>query len=116
MFGLTALESQLQPESSLDKMFFLVEYVWTHSHRLTTTISFAVLLLLILLRTFKNCFKNTWWIYRLPEVLIVVVLSTCKSCPTAASPRDLKALSRGIRRAAVESERCRDPRFRAYLD
>ncbi|KIJ15599.1 hypothetical protein PAXINDRAFT_169054 [Paxillus involutus ATCC 200175] len=76
MFGLTALENQLQPESSLDKMFFLVEYVWTHSHRLTTTISFAVLLLLILLRTFKNCFKNTWWIYRLPEVLIVVVVST----------------------------------------
>ncbi|KIK97961.1 hypothetical protein PAXRUDRAFT_9859 [Paxillus rubicundulus Ve08.2h10] len=76
MFGLTVLENQLKPESSLDKIFFLVEYVWAHSHKLTTIISFAVLLLLVLLRAFKNCFKNTWWIYRLPEVLIVVVVST----------------------------------------
>ncbi|KIJ65942.1 hypothetical protein HYDPIDRAFT_110053 [Hydnomerulius pinastri MD-312] len=76
MFGLVTLENQLQPESSLDKMLFLVEYVWTHSHKLTTLVSFGVLLSLIVFRTFKGCFKNTWWIYRLPEVLIVVVLST----------------------------------------
>jgi high affinity sulfate transporter 1 len=76
MFGLAALENQLQPESTLDKILFLVEYVWTHSHILTTIISFGVFLVLISLRVVKNYFKNTWWIYRLPEVLIVVVLST----------------------------------------
>ncbi|KAH7883305.1 sulfate transporter family-domain-containing protein [Phlebopus sp. FC_14] len=79
MFGLVALENKLQPESSLDKILFLVEYVWTHSHTLTTVISFSVLLALIVLRAFKSYFKNTWWIYRLPEVLIMVILSTVVS-------------------------------------
>ncbi|KAI6120371.1 sulfate transporter family-domain-containing protein [Pisolithus croceorrhizus] len=76
MFGLTELENKLQPESTLDKIIFLMEYMWTDSHRLTTVISFGMLESLILFRVFKNYFKNTWWIYRLPEVLIAVVLAT----------------------------------------
>ncbi|KAI9568884.1 sulfate transporter family-domain-containing protein [Boletus coccyginus] len=76
MFGLVALEDQVRPETTLDKILFLVEYVWTHSHRLTTLISFGVLFILIFLRLFKESFKRTWWIYRLPEVLLVVVAST----------------------------------------
>ncbi|KAF8132083.1 sulfate transporter family-domain-containing protein, partial [Boletus edulis] len=76
MFGLTALEDQVRPATTLDKILFLVEYVWTHSHKLTTLISFGVLFILIFLRFFKESFKRTWWIYRLPEVLLVVVAST----------------------------------------
>ncbi|KAF8552950.1 hypothetical protein OG21DRAFT_1415146 [Imleria badia] len=76
MFGLAALENQVRPETTLDKILFLVEYVWTHSHKLTTLISFGVLFVLIFLRVFKESFKRTWWIYRLPEVLLVVVAST----------------------------------------
>lgn len=78
MFGLAALEDQVRPESTLDKILFLVEHVWTHSHKLTTLVSFGVLFVLIFLRLFKESFKRTWWIYRLPEVLLVVVASTCK--------------------------------------
>ena len=78
MFGLVALEDQVRPETTLDKILFLVEYVWTHSHKLTTLISFGVLFVLIFLRLFKESFKRTWWIYRLPEVLLVVIASTCK--------------------------------------
>lgn len=80
MFGLVALEDQLRPETTLDKIIFLIEYVWTHSHKLTTLISFGVLFSLIFLRAFKEYFKRTWWIYRLPEVLLVLVASTCKLC------------------------------------
>lgn len=78
MFGLVDLEHQLQPETTLDKITFLIENVWSHAHELTTIISFGALAALILFRSFKNCFKNTWWIYRLPEVLIFVVLATSR--------------------------------------
>ncbi|KAG6329805.1 hypothetical protein ID866_9285 [Astraeus odoratus] len=79
MFGLVALENQLKPQSTLDKIVFLMEYVWSHSHRLTTFISFGALLALMFFRAFKRYFPNTWWIYRLPEVLIAVVLATAIS-------------------------------------
>ena len=86
MFGLTALEDQVRPETTLDKIIFLIESVWTHSHRLTTLISFGAFLVLMFLRFFKESCKKIWWIYRLPEVLLVVVISTCK-------PRDAPLLS-----------------------
>lgn len=79
MFGLTALENTLQPESTLDKIIFLMEYIWSDAHKLTTIVSFGMLAALIFFRAFKNYFKNTWWIYRLPEVLIAVVLATVLS-------------------------------------
>ncbi|KAI6046373.1 sulfate transporter family-domain-containing protein [Pisolithus marmoratus] len=79
MFGLADLENTLQPESTLDKIIFLMEYVWSDGHRLTTIVSFSALAALILFRAFKNYFKNTPWIYRLPEVLIAVVLATVLS-------------------------------------
>ncbi|OAX34672.1 hypothetical protein K503DRAFT_868769 [Rhizopogon vinicolor AM-OR11-026] len=76
MFGLVALENKLNPESTLDKIIFLLEFVWTDYHKPTMLVSFGALLVLIFMRTFKGYFRHTWWIYRLPEVLIVVVLST----------------------------------------
>jgi hypothetical protein len=42
-------------------------------------VSFGALLVLVFMRIFKGYFRNIWWIYRLPEVLIVVVLSTSNS-------------------------------------
>ena len=76
MFGLTALMRAADPEHTFEKVLFIVEHAFTQSNWLTTTISFTALGSLVALRSFKNLFKNTWWIYRLPEVLIVVVVST----------------------------------------
>ena len=76
MFGLTELEQTLDPHTTLEKMVFLVENVVQHFHRTTTIISFGALLALISIRSAKSFFKKWWWIYRLPEVLIVVVIST----------------------------------------
>lgn len=66
------------PETTLQKLSFIVANVWDHANRLTTTISLFALSMLVILRWFKGQFQKTWWIYRLPEVLIVVGLSTCK--------------------------------------
>ena len=76
MFGLTKLEHVLQPKSTLDKLLFLVENAFTHAHELTTIISFGALGILVAVRSFKQAFKKYWFIYRLPEVFIVVVVST----------------------------------------
>ncbi|OBZ69840.1 hypothetical protein A0H81_10083 [Grifola frondosa] len=79
MFGLTELEHVLQPKSTLDKLFFLVNNAFTHAHRLTTIISFTSLAILVCFRSIKGVFKKYWFIYRLPEVFIVVVCSTILS-------------------------------------
>ena len=76
MFGLTHLEHVLQPKSTLDKLYFLIENVFTHAHKLTATISFGALAILLFMRSFKRLCSKYWFIYRLPEVFIVVVVST----------------------------------------
>ncbi|TFK45036.1 sulfate anion transporter [Crucibulum laeve] len=76
MFGLTTLMHTVDPETTIDKFIFLVKNAIANPHRPTTIISFTALASLIGLRWFKNQFKKTWWIYRLPEVLVVVVVST----------------------------------------
>ncbi|KAG2090747.1 sulfate transporter family-domain-containing protein [Suillus discolor] len=76
MFGLAALEKQMNPASTLDKIIFLLEFSWSDFHQPTTLVSFGALFVLIFMRTFKGYFRRTWWIERLPEVLLVVVLST----------------------------------------
>jgi nucleoside recognition membrane protein YjiH len=76
MFGLTELEYAINPQTTLEKFIFLVENVFEHFHRTTTFISFGALLVLVIIRAGKNFFKKWWWIYRIPEVLIVVVVST----------------------------------------
>lgn len=77
MFGLTALMHQVHPESTLDKVLFLVEHVIPSANAITTLVSFSALAVLVGLRMVKGAFQKYWWIYRLPEVLIVVVVSTC---------------------------------------
>lgn len=76
MFGLTELEHTLNPQSTLDKFIFIVDNLFSHTHRITAIISFSALFALVLLRSFKGAFKRYWWIYRVPEVLVVVIIST----------------------------------------
>ncbi|KAJ7125324.1 sulfate anion transporter [Mycena epipterygia] len=76
MFGLTELMHKAHPESTLDKVLFLVEHVIPSANAVTTLISFSALAVLVGLRMVKGAFQKYWWIYRLPEVLIVVVVST----------------------------------------
>ena len=81
MFGLSVLEGAKKAHTTPEKFLFLLENFAEHEHRLTTIVSFAALGILVLSRWVKNYFKNYWAIYRLPEVLIVVVVSTCKLQP-----------------------------------
>lgn len=76
MFGLAALQRIVQPETTLDKLVFLFENAFTNNNAYATVISFTALTTLLLLRQIKGYFKKYWWIYRMPEVLIVVVAST----------------------------------------
>ena len=78
MFGLTALHHKLNPQSTLEKFIFLVDNVVMHGHRMTTIISFTALFVLVFVRSIKGFFKKYWFIYRLPEVLLVVIASTSK--------------------------------------
>jgi len=77
MFGLSKLMHVVDPETTVDKFLFLLQNAFTKSNPLTTTISFSALFTLIALRVVKNRFKGIWWIYRIPEVLVVVLVSTC---------------------------------------
>ncbi|ETW75348.1 sulfate transporter [Heterobasidion irregulare TC 32-1] len=79
MFGLVALEHHVNPQTTFDKALFLIEYGFTHFHQPTAIVSFGALLTLMLLRSVKNLFKNYPWIYRIPEVLLVVIVSTILS-------------------------------------
>lgn len=76
MFGLVPLEHTLDPHTTFDKILFLLERVWTDAHGPTTLVSFVALSALVVLRAAKRAGKRWWWIYRLPEVLIVVIAST----------------------------------------
>lgn len=68
-------------ESTLAKLSFILENMWDHTNSLTATISVVALGTLILMRYAKSFFPKVWWIYRMPEVLVVVGLSTCESLP-----------------------------------
>ncbi|KAL4263976.1 SLC26A/SulP transporter family protein [Pleurotus pulmonarius] len=76
MLGLSALMHQVHPETTLDKFIFILENAFTHGHRLTALISVTAVIVLLLLRWLKNAGKKYWFIHRMPEVLIVVVVST----------------------------------------
>lgn len=78
MLGLVPLQHQLNPHSTLEKLLFLVDNAFIHAHKLTTVVSFSALAILVVLRKAKQAFKGYWFIYRLPEVFLVVVVSTSK--------------------------------------
>lgn len=79
MFGLSKLMKIVDPETTYEKFMFLIKNAFTRFHPETTAISFTALFALIALRWVKNRCQKYWFIYRLPEVLVVVIASTCKS-------------------------------------
>lgn len=76
MLGLSAVLQTVHPNNTVEKIAFVVERALTDAHIPTTMVAFGSLFALILFRIGKDCFKNRWYIYRLPEVLIVVGIST----------------------------------------
>ncbi len=76
MLGLTALEHKVKPETTLEKIFFLVEFGFTNAHRPTFVVSACALGALIMLRLLKASLHRFKWVARVPEVLIVVIVST----------------------------------------
>jgi hypothetical protein len=76
MLGLTALEHKVKPETTLEKIFFLVEFGFTSVHRPTFVVSACALGTLVMLRLLKASLRQFKWVARIPEVLIVVIVST----------------------------------------
>jgi hypothetical protein len=76
MLGLTALEHKVKPETTLEKIFFLVEFGFTSPHRPTFVVSASALGSLVVLRLLKASLHRFKWVARVPEVLIVVIVST----------------------------------------
>ena len=66
----------MNPESTLQKFLFLVEYGFTHAHKPTVILSFASFALLVAIRNLKRFVSHIPILYRMPEVLLVVLGST----------------------------------------
>jgi len=81
MLGLVGREHEVNPHSTMEKFMFIVENAATHEHRPTTLISFGSLLILVILRNLKHTrlVQKYWFIHRIPEVLVVVIVSTILS-------------------------------------
>ncbi|KAK0486360.1 sulfate anion transporter [Armillaria novae-zelandiae] len=81
MLGLTALEHALHPGAGTtwDKFIFILDHFLGHTNITTAAISFGALFTLIFMRRVKQSFVKYWWIYRIPEVLVVVIVSTILS-------------------------------------
>jgi hypothetical protein len=76
MLGLTALEHEVKPETTLEKIFFLLEFGFTSAHQPTFVVSACALGSLVTLRLLKASLRGFKWVARVPEVLIVVIVST----------------------------------------
>jgi len=75
MLGLAPLEKTLRPKTTMDKLFFLIENA-PGLHGPTAAVAFGTFAALVALRYIKGSFKSGW-IRGIPEVLIVVIFSTC---------------------------------------
>ena len=82
MLGLAHLEKVHRPKTTLQKGIFLVKYM-PNLHIPTAIVAFGALGALVGVKFVKGFFKSGW-IRGIPEVLIVVIVSTCacwKSVP-----------------------------------
>ncbi|KAK0212335.1 sulfate anion transporter [Desarmillaria ectypa] len=79
MLGLTGLEHALHPGTTWDKFIFILDHFLGHTNLTTAAISFGSFLTLVFMRKAKQSFVKYWWIYRIPEVLVVVIISTILS-------------------------------------
>lgn len=75
MLGLLPLENIHRPKTTMDKIFFLVEHV-PNLHTPTAMVAFGAFGALVIFKYIKGLFKSGW-IRGIPEVLIVVIVSTC---------------------------------------
>lgn len=75
MLGLVRLEKSFRPKTTMDKLFFLIKQA-PKSHGPTTAVAFGAFAALVALKFVKGSFKKGW-VKRVPEVLIVVIASTC---------------------------------------
>lgn len=107
MLGLVSLQHALNPHSTVEKAIFLIDNALTHSHVLTSIISFSALAILVVTRRLKGVFKNYWFIYRLPEVLLVVVFSTRVYPPPEIEASAANSRVSSVRRIRLGSGRCR---------
>lgn len=83
MFGLVSLEhaTRPSPQSTIDKARFLVHALVQHrAHGPTTIVSFSALGALVAIRWVKERGRRWWFVYRVPEVLVVVIVSTSACC------------------------------------
>lgn len=90
MLGLTALEHDVHPLTTFDKLIFLLEYAWEDTHPLTAVVSFGALGVLGVLRATKawvgrlaqgeGAARKKWvvGVRAIPEVLVVVLGATGK--------------------------------------
>ncbi|KAG8991328.1 hypothetical protein FRB90_001392, partial [Tulasnella sp. 427] len=77
MLGLSRLQRELQPVTTIEKFLFLVEYAWSNTHVLTAAISLGCLSFLILTRMMKTRLRKHFpGIFYVPEVFLLVVFST----------------------------------------
>lgn len=76
MLGLETRVYEVNPTTTLEKLIFIFQNVMPYGHRLTCFVSFGALAVVIILRLVKMRFRNHWLLRRLPDVLIVVILST----------------------------------------
>ncbi|KAF5384491.1 hypothetical protein D9757_006434 [Collybiopsis confluens] len=95
MLGLVSIERVVHPATTIQKLLFLIEYL-PEANFHTTVISFVALGALVILRWFKRLpvFKKRgwWWVYRMPEVLVVVVVSTILSAKLHWDEKDVDIL------------------------
>jgi len=80
MLALTTPEYKLKLETTLEQIFFLVEHGFTQAHQLTALVSACALVSLVVLRMLKVSLRRYKWITYIPEVLIVVIISTSAFC------------------------------------
>ncbi|KAI0029824.1 sulfate anion transporter [Vararia minispora EC-137] len=76
MLGLVALEHEVNPQTTLQKIGFLLKYGFTRFHRPTAILSFSAFLILVAVRNLKVYIKKWPILYRIPEVLVLVIVST----------------------------------------
>ena len=85
MMGLEDLAHSMNPppQTTPEKVLFLIENAVAHGKRLTTIISFSSLFILIIFRFLKRrimAIGPRWkWVTYIPEIFILVVVSTSES-------------------------------------
>lgn len=110
MLGLVPLERILHPSTTVEKFLFLVENMFTNGNPTTAIVSFVALGTLLVLRFLKGIFKKYWFIYRIPEVLVVVVVSTSEFDRVMPSSFINSLYYSFICRIPMGRKRCRHPR------